>query len=79
MRDKYELCVIIKFYIIKYKYLILFMDYNIIFVYFAGSLWLSRPIIRAGCAQCWNVLLGTHHIFHHIASGVAKFNSPKFL
>jgi hypothetical protein len=38
----------------------------------------SNPTIRMGVRSVVMVLLGTHHIFHYIASGVAKFLSLNF-
>jgi hypothetical protein len=54
------------------------MVYIIILVYSVRSLWLSRPTIRKGVRSVVLVLLGTHHIFHYIASRVAKFLSLNF-
>jgi hypothetical protein len=49
-----------------------------IYIYLSRCIY-AEGAIRAGCAQSCIVLLGTHHIFHHIASEVAKFISLNFL
>jgi hypothetical protein len=57
------------------KNYILFMDYNIILYYVQDLYGLSRPTVQGGTHNGVIVLLGTHHIFHYIALGVAMFLS----